>query len=180
LKEIAMSRSLGETFADSLKASLGYAERLLNGIQADQFARLAAPGGFVVQSNHPAFVYGHLALYPPRILGYLGESKPTVKLLVGFEEAFSKDASCRDDAEGRIYPSMDEITGAFFTGYRAVLERLPTASGEKLDQPNPLGGQFAERFPTIGSMMNFYLGGHMMFHLGQLSAWRRMMGLAPA
>jgi hypothetical protein len=29
-------------------------------------------------------------------------------------------------------------------------------------------------------MINFYVGGHMMLHLGQLSAWRRMMGLGAA
>jgi len=29
-------------------------------------------------------------------------------------------------------------------------------------------------------MLNFYLGGHVMLHIGQMSAWRRMMGLGPA
>jgi hypothetical protein len=37
-----------------------------------------------------------------------------------------------------------------------------------------------ELFPTIGSMQAFYVGGHMTFHLGQVSAWRRMQGLGPA
>jgi hypothetical protein len=175
-----MARSFAETLADNLKASLGYAERLSTGIRADQFARLAAPGGFVVQSNHPAFVYGHLSLYPPKILGHLGASSDAMELPVAFEEAFSKDASCRDDPEGRIYPTMDEVRGTFFSGHRAVLDHLPSAADDKLNHPNPLGGAFAERFPTVGSMINFYLGGHMMLHLGQLSAWRRMMGLGPA
>ncbi len=175
-----MARKFGETLADNLKASMGYAERLFSGIRADQFARLAAPGGFVVPSNHPAFIYGHLSLYPPKILGHLGADGDAMDLPAAFEEAFSKDASCRDDPEGRIYPSMDEVTGAFFSGHRAVLESLPKAAEDVLEQPNPLGGTFAERFPTVGSMINFYLGGHMMLHLGQLSAWRRMMGLGPA
>jgi hypothetical protein len=37
-----------------------------------------------------------------------------------------------------------------------------------------------ELFPTIGSVQAFYCGGHMMMHLGQMSAWRRMEGLGTA
>jgi hypothetical protein len=37
-----------------------------------------------------------------------------------------------------------------------------------------------ERFPTLGSVHAFYCGGHIMMHLGQMSAWRRMMGLGSA
>jgi hypothetical protein len=29
-------------------------------------------------------------------------------------------------------------------------------------------------------VQTFYCGGHMMMHLGQLSAWRRMLGLGAA
>jgi hypothetical protein len=29
-------------------------------------------------------------------------------------------------------------------------------------------------------MLGFYLSGHVMSHLGQLSAWRRCLGLPPA
>jgi hypothetical protein len=29
-------------------------------------------------------------------------------------------------------------------------------------------------------MVGFYLDGHVMMHLGQLSAWRRFEGMAPA
>jgi hypothetical protein len=35
-------------------------------------------------------------------------------------------------------------------------------------------------FPTIGAAINFYLIGHVQVHLGQISAWRRGMGLPPA
>jgi hypothetical protein len=174
-----MAEILGRILADSTQMTLAYAERLLSGIRADQFARLAAPGGYVVQSNHPAFVIGHLALYPPRILGYLAAEK-TVPLPHGFSEAFSKDAACRDDPEGNQYPPMNTLVDTFFTGYRAVQDALKAAPDETLTRPNPLGGAFAERFPTVGSMINFYLGGHAMLHLGQLSAWRRMMGMGPA
>ena len=59
-----MHRTLGNIIADTLQLSLGYADRLLTGIPADRFARFATVGGTAVNSNHPAFVYGHLCLRP--------------------------------------------------------------------------------------------------------------------
>jgi hypothetical protein len=32
----------------------------------------------------------------------------------------------------------------------------------------------------VGALVSFYLGGHVMNHVGQLSAWRRAMGLPSA
>ncbi len=36
-----------------------------------------------------------------------------------------------------------------------------------------------EVLPTLKEMTAFLLGGHMGVHLGQLSSWRRMIGLPP-
>jgi hypothetical protein len=173
-----MSRSLGNVIGDSLQLSLGYAERLLKDVTADQFGRLAAVGEQRIESNHGAFIYGHLSLYAPRILEQLGQS--TLQIPEGFDEVFSKDASCQDDPEGTIYPAMDQVTQFFFDGYNAALEALRAADDAVLQQPNPAGGRMTELFPTMGSMQNFYVGGHMMLHMGQMSAWRRMLGLGPA
>ena len=173
-----MTRSLGHVIADSLQLSLGYAERLLKDIPAQQFGRFAAPGGTLVESNHPAFTYGHLSLYGPRILTHLG--RPSLSVPAGFEALFSKDAKCVDDPAGTIYPSMDVITKAFFDGYRAAADALKEVPDAALQQPHPMEGRMAELFPTFGSLHNFYCGGHLMMHLGQISAWRRMSGLGPA
>lgn len=173
-----MSRTLGETIGDSLQVTMGYGERLLKDVTADKFARFGNVGETTVESNHPAFVYGHLSLYAPRILKDLGHAAPAIP--DNFEAVFSKDATCVDDPDGRIYPAMDQVTKFFFTGYKAALEALQATPDETFQQPNPLGGGMAERFPTLGSMHNFYVGGHVMIHMGQMSAWRRMMGLGSA
>ncbi|APZ94710.1 DinB family protein [Fuerstiella marisgermanici] len=173
-----MSRSLGFTISDSLQLSLGYAERLLKDVQADQFARFGSPGGQIVESNHAAFVYGHLSLYGPIMLKDLGHDAPATP--DAFQDVFSKNAQCVDDPRGTIYPPMEQVTEFFFTGYRTVLEALQATSDEALQQPNPLGGPMTEKFPTLGSMHAFYAGGHMMMHLGQMSAWRRMQGIGAA
>jgi hypothetical protein len=179
-RNLRMSRSLGNVIADSLELGLGYAERLLAGVTPDQFARFAAPGGQQIASNHGAFLYGHLALYSPRIVGQLGGDAAAVTPPARYGELFSKDAVCRDDPSGTLYPSMDEIVQQFFGGYRAAVLALRGASDAAFAAPNPLGGPLAERFPTLGSMHAFYAGGHLMVHLGQMSAWRRMWGLPAA
>jgi hypothetical protein len=173
-----MHRSLGNVIADSLQLSLGYAERLLAGIPVDRCGRFAVVRGGVVESNHPAFIIGHLSLYAPKILHQIGHPAPPVP--DHFEIRFSKDATCVDDTDGDLYPAMDEITGFFSEGHRMVSAALRSTADEVFDRPNPAEGRMRELFPTIGSVQVFYCGGHMMMHLGQLSAWRRMEGLGAA
>ncbi|MCA8996176.1 MAG: hypothetical protein KDA80_04305 [Planctomycetaceae bacterium] len=175
-----MSSAIGNAIADSLQLSLSYAERLLKDVPAETFARFATPGGHVVTSNHPAFVYGHLSLYPIRIVEALGGDTAAIAPPTQFAEVFSKDATCQDDPDGTVYPPMEDVTSSFFQGYRAVLPLLRESDGAVFEQPNPLGGRMAELFPTLGSMHAFYVGGHIMMHLGQVSAWRRMQGLGAA
>lgn len=172
-----MSRSQGLCIADSLKLSLMYAERLLKDVSADQFARLANVKGTVIESNHPAFVYGHLALYGPRVTEQLGTE--AISIPDSFEPVFAPSATCVDDPDGTIYPSMNEITTVFFDGYKQALTALESATDEQLAPVNP-SEKMAAKFPTLGSMHTFYVGGHMMIHFGQISAWRRMMGLGAA
>lgn len=173
-----MARSLGNVIADSLGISLNYAERLLKGVSAERFARLAAPGGTPIDSNHPAFIFGHLSLYAPKVLVQIGYPAPPVP--DGFELAFSKDAACRDDPDGDLYPPMDEVLEFFREGYRMTTAALRGVPDDILEQPNPSEGRMRDLFPTIGSVQAFYCGGHMMLHIGQMSAWRRMEGLGPA
>lgn len=173
-----MTRSLGNVIADSLQLSLGYAERLLKNVPADRAARFAAPGGVVVESNHPTFIYGHLSLYAPKILRLIGHPAPQVP--DGFDLVFSKDAKCVDDVDGDLYPALDDVMAFFLEGHRMTMGALRSTADAAFEQPNPAEGRMKELFPTIGSAQAFYCGGHMMMHLGQLSAWRRMEGLGAA
>jgi len=175
-----MTRSIGNIIGDSLQLSIGYANRLTAGITPENFARFATPGGETVESNHAAFVYGHLSLYAPRIIEQLGRDDLAVAVPDGFAEAFSKDAKCVDDPDGTVYPEMSAVMQLFTTGYDNAMKALREAYDAPLQQPNPGEGRMVELFPTLGSMHAFYVGGHMMMHLGQLSAWRRAQGLGPA
>jgi hypothetical protein len=171
-----MPQSLGNTIADSLKLSLGYSKNLLKDVTAEQFGRFAVADGKPIESNHGAFIYGHLSLYANKILEDLGQ--PTIPLPEGFEENFSKDCKCVDDAGGKL-PAISTITDYYFEAFNRVMDVLRNTDDEVLQAVNP-SEKMAERFPTLGSVINFYTGGHMMLHLGQMSAWRRMHGLGSA
>lgn len=175
-----MSQSIGNMIADSMEMELRYANSLVAGVTAEQFARFATPGGELIESNHPSFCLGHLTLYAIRMLDQMG--KPTAEFGVceKYATAYSKDAKCVDDADGSVYPPMDEVMGKFNACYNAAVEALREVSDETLQGENPAGGRLTELFPTLGSVFGFYSGGHMMVHLGQMSAWRRMMGLGAA
>lgn len=173
-------KSIGPVIRASADLSILYAERLLNGVAAAQFGRLASPGGVVVKSNHPAFIFGHLSLYPARVLSHLRLDPGPHAAPAAYEALFKNGVECRDDPGGTIYPPMNELTARFFAGYRAAADAVGQADDERLLAPNPAEGRMRELFPTIGAAVNFYLGGHVQNHLGQMSAWRRATGLPAA
>ena len=68
-----MQRTTGNIIADSLESAVSYADRLRQDIPHIEAARFARPGGHMVSSNHPCFIFGHLSLYPPKVLGQLDQ-----------------------------------------------------------------------------------------------------------
>ena len=171
-----MSQSTGNTIADSLQVCLKYGEVLLKDVTPEMFARFATADGKPIESNHPAFIYGHLSLYAHKIMSDLGKSMDGAP--AGFEENFSKDCVCKDDADG-TQPNMETVTSHFFSAWNEVIEVLRATDDEVFQKPNP-SETMAKRFPTLGSVHNFYATGHNMMHLGQMSAWGRMQGLGSA
>ena len=171
-------------FADLINPAtnmtLGYAEALLKNVEPRQFARLAAPAGVVVHSNHAAWNYGHLAIYPARCFELLGRPGGAPPIPAAWHDLFKDGTACHDDVEGTIYPAMGDVTKAFFDGYRAVMAAMAEAPDAAFTRQNPTEGRSRERFPTVGALLAFLTSGHLQMHLGQTSAWRRMMGLGSA
>lgn len=165
---------IADMIVGNARVGLGIAQSLLDGIEPDRFARLITSDGQPVTANHPAFCYGHLSMDPTwaEILG-LG----TIPSPAGFEALFKAGCECHDDPEGVIYPAMEAITGHFFSSYNAVLEGIAGMSDERFAEQNPVEGRFREMCPTIGAATAFAFNDHLMYHFGQVSTWRRCMGL---
>ncbi|MGN6544329.1 MAG: DinB family protein [Aureliella sp.] len=171
---------VGALIADAGTVGLRYAKRILESVPEQRFGRLAAPGGETIPSNHPAFVVGHLTLYPQKVLELLGQNDAAARPPADYQSLFSKDAACVDDADGSKYPRKEELLGVFQRTYDAAVAALRACDDALLLGPNPADTPMKTLCPTLGSMLAFYMTGHVTMHMGQVSAWRRMEGLPPA
>ncbi|QDV27421.1 DinB family protein [Aureliella helgolandensis] len=169
----------GSLIADIAAIGIRNANRLVEGIPADRFARFAAPGNVTITANHPAFIFGHLCLYPAnvfKLIGQEGIAQPPAH----YDALFSKNATCVDDPDGSIYPTGTELKAFFDSSYATAVEAIRQVSDEQLAAPNPVDSPLQAILPTLGALIGLYLTNHVTLHLGQLSTWRRMEGLPPA
>lgn len=174
-----MSFSTGSMIAASARISLAYNERLTADIPAAQFATMVKNGDVVIDANHPAFLLGHLSIYAHNIIDDLGGDSSAVKPTDHYQELFSHKSTCVNDPDATIYPGKDELIERVTAAYTAAIEALEAAPNEAFAVPNP-NESMRDKFASAGAMHGFYVGGHFMMHMGQLSTWRRMMGLGPA
>jgi len=146
---------------------LGYAEMLLADIPDERLAEQLLPG-----VNHPAWILGHLA----------NTADSAGSMLLGttkqLPEEFSKKfgagsilTSVRSD-----YPSLEELKGLLRESYTRFQGQIAAASEETLRGPTT-HPRLRERLPVLQEALTFILVGHVGIHLGQLSSWRRMIGL---
>lgn len=171
---------IGSIIASSATLTPLYAERLIAGIKPETAASFARPGGVLINSNHPAFVFGHLNLYASRVFSLLGKPAGPAQYPAEWEGLFKGGVECSDDPSGSKYPKFDELTSFFMGAYRAAIDAIREGRDEQFLAPNPAEGRMKELFPSVGAAIAFYVGGHPQSHFGQVSAWRRMMGLPAA
>ena len=153
--------TIGPMLAASGNLGIMLTERLVIGVTPDRFARFAHPGGITIQSNHPAFIFGHLSLYPSRVMIALDQPAGKTAFPESYPGIFGSSASCQDDPNGTIYPPMSELVTRFIDGQRAALEALQQAADDLLTRPNPAEGRMKMLFPTVGAALSFYMSGHV-------------------
>ena len=124
--------------------------------------------------NHPAFVLGHTAYYAGVCVEFLGG---TVSYDEGEAELYQHGAECTDDASK--YPDKAGCIARFESRFQEAAAYINSCD------PSVLGSSakdtpFAERFDSLGEVASFMLVGHPCFHLGQISAWRRVAGMGSA
>ncbi len=156
-----------------------HAEKLLRDIPAERFARLPALGGVIIQTNHPAWVCGHLSLYPARMLRMVGMDASPAAPPDRWTDLFKGGSPCLDDPSGKHYPPRDELVSTLLRASAELLDRVEGIEDEILDRPNP-DEQYRQVFPTVGAAFVVLLCSHVAMHMGQVSAWRRCMGMGPA
>lgn len=170
---------IGELIVQASRRVRHHAELLLKGIEPRVFASRPRVGGTVIETNHPAFIFGHLSLYPATVLKMLELDASAATPPARWSELFAPGRPCEDDPGGTIYPPKDELTGTFFRVLEAAQERVCTAEDAAFTKLTP-DERYRTFFPTVGAAALSMLNNHMSFHLGQVSAWRRCMGLPAA
>ncbi len=168
--------NLATTLTASQGLLLMYAEGLLKDVPRSMFARLPEGKNGLIQTNHPAFLFGHMSLYAGKTLEMLG-LKGVVTDPAGFAELFEAGKECRDDPHGTVYPAMETITSHFFNGHKSMFAKIAELTDDYLAQPHGIETDFAKKFPSRAAFAAFLVGPHPFVHIGQMSAWRRCMGL---
>jgi hypothetical protein len=158
-------------FADEIKINqflLLYCHMLIADIADERMAEQPMPG-----VNHPAWILGHLAFSAELIVCRLGGEK----FLPGEWSELFKPGSSPRAARGD-YPSKDELLKALEDAFAHARSAVAGASAEALAVPTP-NPRMKEVLPTLRENAAFILTGHLGVHLGQLSSWRRLIGLPP-
>jgi hypothetical protein len=161
-----------------VKAVRGYAERLVKDVPDSQFGRLPVVNGQLVNINHPAFVLGHLSLYPIQLAEMSGLAGAGMEVPETYPTLFKMGVACVDDPQGAVYPSKAELVERYFGAYDALVERIAQITDSVLDEPLKDSAR-REKFGTVGAFLAYLLLAHPQVHFGQISAWRRCMGLGP-
>lgn len=149
--------------------NLHYASKLIEGIAPEKACE--QPAGI---PNHAAWVIGHLASSSGFISFLLG--KP-IESPAGWDELFGIGSKPTSDKSK--YPPVAELFEAMKLGHADITKLYAAAGDDLLSSPTAHEG-FRKMFPTTGDAVGFMLATHEPIHLGQLSAWRRAMGLGSA
>jgi hypothetical protein len=160
-------------------ANLGSAKKLVADLTDEQMCAQPVPGRVM---NHAAFILGHLAWTSEVGVNLLKASTPAAAVLgdsawndAAWKELFAMGAKPLPDAKS--YPSKEKLLAALEDGHTRFAAAMKGVTPEILGQPAPERAR--SRFPTLGHLLIALLTAHEASHLGQLSAWRRALGLPP-
>lgn len=131
---------------------------------------LEPPGSRPRPMNHAAWVLCHLKTYRPIVAQLIrGASFPDP-----LDHPFGMKSFPQPDRS--LYPPKDAILGELETGRGLVESALRDSTDATWAAPVTLV-RWQSRWTSVGMGVPFLLLNHENMHLGQLSAWRRALGL---
>ena len=123
--------------------------------------------------NHPAWVVGHLTYSCQAIGGELG-LEPW--LPVNWEQQFGTGSAPVERRDA--YPNKPELLAALADAERRITQRIHELGEADLVKPLP-DIRCRDEFPTVGHAVLHILTSHAAVHVGQVTVWRRVVGLEP-
>ena len=141
--------------------------KLVADLSDDQLALQPAP-----KMNHPAWILGHLLLVDGNFLTLAGGIAPTLE--PNWKDIYGGGST--PVADKSKYKPKQWYLDHMAAVRNQIVERLKVLTPDDMAKPHPDPAR-RERFPTVGHTMFIYGTWHEAYHAGQLSAWRRVLGL---
>jgi hypothetical protein len=153
------------------RKNMDYAAKLTADLSEDQM--VAQPPGSAAVANHPAWVLSHLNIYLPVMEALIGGREfPDPKL-----HPFGMQS--KPELDRSQYATKAELMQEFLQGHERVIDQLRAAGPAALERETSLE-RWKAIMPNVGYVLPYLMLNHENTHLGQLSAWRRILGLPPA
>jgi uncharacterized damage-inducible protein DinB len=162
-----MSNPLASAILITWRRNAAYALRLVGDLSDAQFTAQPISGRTL---NHPAWVLSHLTLYTAIAAAMLRE-QPFADPADHIHGAKSEPTS-----DAAAYSTRSRLIEQFRSAHDDAEAALIAAGDGIFASPNPLE-RWRTLHPTTGDMLVTLMVKHEAAHLGQLSAWRRAMGL---
>ena len=134
----------------------------------DELQMVAQPNGM---PNHPSWVLGHLTFSCQAIGGEIGVG---AWLPTSWSQQFGTGSVPTPDAS--TYDAKDVAILSLADAERRITSAVKSLNDAKLDAPLP-DEEYRHILPTIRHAVTQVLVAHTANHVGQLTIWRRMMGL---
>ncbi|MEK6700712.1 MAG: DinB family protein [Planctomycetota bacterium] len=144
-----------------------YARRLVVDLSPAQWTAQPIAGATL---NHPAWIFSHLNVYAPLCIAMArGQS---------FADPIDHKFGQRSEVSTNPsdYPHGPALLADYESLHTQTEEALVVAPPEVFAAANPLE-RWRAIHPTIGDMLVTLMVKHESGHLGQLSAWRRALGM---
>src|SRR5262245_7685562 len=144
---------------------LAFAKKAMADVDEAKLQHQPAPG-----LNTPAWIIGHLCVVADFGARLLGMPMTCPK------EWHASYGLGSDPAKPAVTPTKAELMACLEAQHARLSEAVSQATPEQLAAGHPVEIVKAA-FPTVGDLLLHLMSSHPMLHLGQLSAWRRLMGL---
>lgn len=164
-----MSSPITEGLLFAWKKNQDYGPKLVADLSAEQMVAQPAANPDA-PSNHPAWVLSHLNVYIPIICSVIkGEEFDDPK-------PHKYGMLSKPVTDANEYLTKEELVESFVNGHDQVAELLGNSDETVFSQPVRLP-RWKEVMPLAGVALPYLMLNHENGHLGQVSSWRRILGL---
>ncbi|MFG0293292.1 MAG: DinB family protein [Phycisphaerales bacterium JB065] len=165
-----MRQQILNTYAMTLDMAL----HLVDGVPDEHFAELPHEG-----AKHPGWVLGHLCVASGMGAAMIGDSEEERQTSCGVPQLWVEQTSpgSQLSTDRSLYGGKDDLISELKRVHELLAGRFSSASDDQLGAPFPIE-EYRKFFPTNMDCCVYMMAHHEGYHLGQLSSWRRAMGIA--